>query len=64
MLVKMGDQALHTEQLVLAGKQTTIAVVEDGVVWHFFRGPVTGIGGPSGPLRQALEQAGIQIIIH
>lgn len=35
-----------------------------GSVWHFFRSPVTGVGGPSGPLRQALENAGIGVVIH
>jgi filamentous hemagglutinin len=34
------------------------------VVWHFFTSPVTGQGGPSGPLEQALIDAGIQIITH
>jgi RHS repeat-associated protein len=36
----------------------------EGATWHFFQSPVTGVGGPSGPLRQALEQAGIGIVIH
>ncbi|MFO0642395.1 MAG: hypothetical protein U0183_24415 [Polyangiaceae bacterium] len=36
----------------------------EGATWHFFRSPVTGIGGPSAPLRQALEQARIGIAIH
>lgn len=35
-----------------------------GATWHFFQSPVTGLGGPSAPLRQALEQAGIGIVIH
>ncbi|MBC7251338.1 MAG: hypothetical protein H5T62_13755 [Anaerolineae bacterium] len=35
-----------------------------GSVWHFFTSPVTGRGGPSAPLIQALEEAGIQIVIH
>ena len=35
-----------------------------GATWQFFPSPVTGLGGPSGPLRQALESRGIQIIIH
>ena len=33
-------------------------------VWHFFRSPVTGRVGPSEPLRSALEDAGIEIVIH
>jgi RHS repeat-associated protein len=35
-----------------------------GAAWHFFQSPLTGLGGPSGPLANALRQAGIQIIIH
>jgi RHS repeat-associated protein len=36
----------------------------EGAVWHFFTSPVTGKGGPSGPLARELGKAGIQIIIH
>ena len=35
-----------------------------GAVWHFFRSPVTGEIGPSGPLYQLLDQNGIGIVIH
>ena len=35
-----------------------------GSVWHFFQSPATGVGGPSGPLRQALENAGIGVVLH
>jgi len=35
-----------------------------GATWHFLVSPVTGVGGPSGPLAAALRQAGIDIIIH
>jgi filamentous hemagglutinin len=35
-----------------------------GATWHFFQSPVTGLGGPSGPLLQALEEAGIGVVIH
>jgi RHS repeat-associated protein len=34
------------------------------VNWHFFRSPVTGLGGPSQPLLNALQQNGINFIIH
>jgi len=34
------------------------------VNWHFFQSPVTGLGGPSQPLRNALQQNGITVIIH
>jgi hypothetical protein len=35
-----------------------------GATWHFFRSSVTGRIGPSAPLRQALEEAGMRIVIH
>jgi RHS repeat-associated protein len=35
-----------------------------GSTWHFFTSPVTGIGGPSQPLLNALQQAGIKVVIH
>ncbi|MBI1927842.1 hypothetical protein HYR99_26835 [Candidatus Poribacteria bacterium] len=35
-----------------------------GATWDFFRSPVTGKIGPSEPLREALENAGIQIVEH
>jgi len=34
------------------------------VNWHFFQSPVTGLGGPSQPLMNALQQNGINVIIH
>ena len=33
-------------------------------VWHFYRSPITGKIGPSGPLMEQLDNAGIKIIIH
>jgi filamentous hemagglutinin len=38
--------------------------VIQGAEWHFFTSPVTGLGGPSQPLMDALQQAGISVIIH
>ncbi len=35
-----------------------------GVTWHFFQSPVTGFSGPSAPLRKALGDAGIGIVVH
>lgn len=32
--------------------------------WHFFASPVTGAGGPSAPLLQALKDAGFGVVIH
>jgi len=36
----------------------------EGYTWHFFQSPVTGRIGPSGPLQQALENAGIGVEVH
>ncbi len=35
-----------------------------GAIWHFSSSPVTGRVGPSAPLRQALGEAGIGIVVH
>lgn len=35
-----------------------------GVNWHFFDSPVTGLGGPSQPLLNSLQQNGINVILH
>ena len=35
-----------------------------GSTWHFFPSPVTGFGGASGPLMNALDQAGINVVVH
>lgn len=57
-----------------ASKQTRRQVAKDAeilndattnvnkVVWEFTPGPVTGNGGPTGPLRKLLEDSGIDII--
>ena len=34
------------------------------VIWHFFKNPATGAGGPSKPLRNELIKAGIEIVEH
>ena len=36
----------------------------NGANWHFFQSPVTGMGGPSGPLSEFLEQSGIGVVRH
>lgn len=36
----------------------------NGSTWHFFQSPVTGVGGPSQPLLNTLQQNGINVIIH
>jgi hypothetical protein len=35
-----------------------------GVNWHFFQSPLTGLGGTSRPLMNALQQKWINFIIH
>jgi filamentous hemagglutinin len=44
--------------LISAGTRVT------SVTWHFFASPITGLGGPSGPLTNALINAGIRIVLH
>lgn len=34
------------------------------VEWHFFKSPVAGKIGPTGPLEQKLREHGIPVIIH
>ena len=36
----------------------------NAVTWHFFESPVTGAGGASAPLIDALEKAGISVVQH
>lgn len=50
-------QILKDMELLATGKI-------QGAVWHFFTSPVTGLGGPSGPLAAALTAAGITFVIH
>jgi len=42
---------------------TLLVSVFRGAVWHFFRSPVTGVIGPTAPLREGLERAGFEVII-
>ena len=35
-----------------------------GATWHFFKSPVTGLGGPSKSLLNTLQRAGIKVVIH
>jgi len=63
---KVGYAALTSEIQRQIAKDVELISTRriDGAVWHFFESPLTGAGGPSGPLRQALESAGIGIVIH
>jgi filamentous hemagglutinin len=36
----------------------------NGVIWNFYRSPVTGQVGPSPALNEALNKAGIKIVTH
>lgn len=38
--------------------------VVNGVSWHFFTIPVTGLGGPSQPWLKALQSSGMGVIVH
>jgi filamentous hemagglutinin len=50
-------QVAKDAELIAAGRV-------QGATWHFFTSPVTGVGGPSQPLLNALQQAGINVVIH
>jgi hypothetical protein len=47
---------------VAAMSENSDEIVE--TVWEFFPSPVTGQGGPTGPLRSLLESEGIKIVVH
>lgn len=38
--------------------------VVNGVTWHFYTSPVTGMGGPSPGLLKMLNDADIKVVIH
>lgn len=65
---KTGYQALTARNASQIAKDQ--ALVNDpasgisSAAWHFFTSPVTGMGGPSAPLQNALIQAGINIFMH
>lgn len=43
---------------------TDLSSPVSSVRWEFFTSPVTGRGGPTGPLAQALNDAGIPFVVH
>ena len=63
---KVGYTALTASAKTQIAKDT--ALVKSGqanqAVWHFFTSPTTGKVGPSAPLKNALDKAGIQIKLH
>lgn len=50
-------QALKDAELLASG-------AVNSVEWHFFTSPITGLGGPSGPLYDFLVQHGIIVVVH
>lgn len=56
------SQFIHSEiardSLLL--KNNRVSQVE----WHFYYSVISDTFGPSGPLRQALEDAGFKIVLH
>ena len=63
---KVGYQALtQSNQLqVLKDVDLMQSGQIQGSTWHFFTSPVTGLGGPSAPLANFLQQNGITTVIH
>jgi filamentous hemagglutinin len=63
---KVGYQSLtSTNRLQILKDADLINSTQiDGSTWHFFTSPVTGLGGPSGPLASFLAQNGIGIVIY
>ena len=63
---KVGYQSLTPSISLQISKDAELlnARTFQGVNWHFFQSPVTGLGGPSQPLLNALQQNGINVIIH
>jgi hypothetical protein len=58
----VGSQPERREHRFGCGKINLGAVNQS--IQHFFKSPVSGLGGPSEPLRKALEGAGIGYVIH
>jgi filamentous hemagglutinin len=63
---KVGYQSLTQSNGLQIAKEVLLKQGGDiqGSAWHFFTSPVTGLGGPSGPLMNALLSAGIKVVIH
>jgi len=63
---KVGYTSLDADTALQVSKDTELlnTNVVNGVTWHFFTSPVTGLNGPSPGLYNALTNAGINIVIH
>jgi len=63
---KVGYQSLTPDISLQIAKDAEL--INTGAIqgseWHFFTSPVTGVGGPSQPLLNALQQNGIGVVIH
>jgi RHS repeat-associated protein len=63
---KVGYVTLNKAVQLQIEKDASLLVNKEvtGVTWHFFKSPVTGAGGPSLPLVQELQNAGIRVVVH
>jgi RHS repeat-associated protein len=63
---KVGYTSLTTSVQSQISKDVELMQTQQvgGVNWHFFNSPVTGLGGPSQPLLNSLQQNGINVILH
>ena len=63
---KVGYTSLTPNVQLQISKDVELIQTEQiqGSTWHFFQSPTTGLGGPSQPLLNALQENGINVIIH
>lgn len=63
---KVGYTSLTADIRVQIAKDVELMATKQirGSTWNFFTSPVTGLGGPSKPLMNMLQQNGINVIIH
>ena len=63
---KVGYQSLTPEIRLQVMKDVELMQTNkiQGAIWNFYRSPVTGKIGPSGPLGEFLNQNGIPFILH
>jgi hypothetical protein len=63
---KVGYQSLTSDirDQILKDVELTQKGEIDASIWHFYRSPVTGKIGPSGPLGNFLNQNNIPVVIH
>jgi hypothetical protein len=63
---KVGYTSLTSSVQAQIAKDTELlnSGAYDAANWHFFMSPVTGLGGPSQPLFNALQHSNITVVIH